>query len=43
MKFLIYLAICDFYGKEVPNSLTRDEFFFYLDSLFRGLYKTLIK
>ena len=37
------LAICDFYGKEYPNSITRDEFFFYLDSFFRGLYKVLIK
>ena len=41
--FKIYLAICDFYGKEYPNSLTRNEFFFFIDSFFRGLYKILIK
>ena len=35
--------IVDFYGKEYPNSMTRDEFFFFLDSFFRGLYKTLVK
>ena len=36
-------GICDVFGKEYPNSITQDEYFFFLDSLFRGIYKSLVK
>eukprot|EP01017_Pseudomicrothorax_dubius_P028407 TRINITY_DN3368_c0_g1_i1.p1 TRINITY_DN3368_c0_g1~~TRINITY_DN3368_c0_g1_i1.p1 ORF type:complete len:160 (-),score=10.75 TRINITY_DN3368_c0_g1_i1:413-892(-) len=42
--FSIKLAdICEIFGGESASSLNKDEFFYFLDSLFRGLPKCLLR
>jgi hypothetical protein len=37
-----FLDIIDIFGGEKPNAITPNEMHYFLDSLFRGLYKILI-
>ena len=37
------LDIIEIYGCERPNSISKNEIYFFTDALFRGLFKILIK